>query len=1341
VRELAESHRPACNGARTMFRILASTLFCLCAVLSARADVRISQIYGGGGQTGSPYASDFVEIYNSGAPLNLTGWSIQYASASGATWSLTPLPSVVLGTGEFLLVRQLEGTALPAGQTLDLPSFDASGSIGLSTTDGKVALCSTLAALVGPQPSSSAIVDFVGYGPNASWREPFVGGTSADNAPSGAPTLALLRGICGDSDTDRNASDFVLGFPTPRGRTQAASSGWSVRAACVPHFAKVGQSVRVIISASDCSGASAPSHAIAVVDASAIGGPAQALALDDGQVPDELAGDGLFTASFVVASGVNNGVKTLTIEFDDGVSAGGALAALFVKASVTPNNDDCARATVLSGAFPLVATAALSNATAEWSPVLHEASFIETMGSRRGLWYRVTGTGHTMTADTCASPLIGGSQIPDTVMMVLGGTCDGLTRVGFDDDVGVSCGTGSGVERRSRVSWCSEFGAPYFVWIAPFNSGPAGFTFTLTVVDGAPCTGAASVGVCTPWSGAANTEELEPPFGPALDDGCDSLSARFRDLFVGFPTTVARGHARGVGTSRDIDWYRFRAPLDDDLELDLNAAFTASVQVHALSAVGACTGAPPLASFVAQTRCATNSFTYPVSAGQWYAVRIEPLSAQASDVRGGVFVGASSSAYRLSMQIGDTVANDGCTGAFALDLGVTMFGSTTGATVEAANVPSDCDGPGAGTSGSFALTAPGVWYRVELPGLPGVDNATVYVETSQLDFDSRLSVFEGACGALQCVSANDDVDGSGRSMVAWRATASVPYFVLVHGAGASTGMFRIHASAESTPPNDECDAFELLPAFGGSLTGTTRGATGAPANVPLGGLTGLASCIGNGRDTSSYFDVWYAFDAPCTTSVTIDTCGAQDTIVSVHAACPDVSNSFAIAGACSDDGPVGCAPGSRVSFVAAGGSRSFIRVARKFAADDGGVFTLSLELPDFDGDGVVDCADGCPADPDKIAPGACGCGVRDDDSDGDGAPDCVDGCPLDPNKVSPGICGCGVSDADTDGDGVANCNDGCPLDPNKLSPGVCGCGVSDVDTDGDGVANCNDGCPLDPNKLSPGVCGCGVSDVDTDGDGVANCNDGCPLDPNKLLPGVCGCGVSDVDTDGDGVANCNDGCPLDPNKVSPGVCGCGVSDADTDGDGVVDCVDNCPALANNNQNDCDFDGIGDVCAIASGLATDLDLDAVPDNCEWGSFFAYCTGSTSTQGCTAVVSGAGVPSASGASTFVIHVASIDGARNGLQFYGHTGPANVPFGQAILCMNPPRQRTIVQATGGTLGSCNGALALDWNQFVAFAPDSLGLPASAGDVLWIQAWWRDPAGPNGTALGPALQFTFAP
>ena len=116
------------------------------------------------------------------------------------------------------------------------------------------------------------------------------------------------------------------------------------------------------------------------------------------------------------------------------------------------------------------------------------------------------------------------------------------------------------------------------------------------------------------------------------------------------------------------------------------------------------------------------------------------------------------------------------------------------------------------------------------------------------------------------------------------------------------------------------------------------------------------------------------------------------------------------------------------------------------------------------------------------------------DSDGDGVSDCGDGCPDDPNKIEPGMCGCGNLDTDTDSDGTADCVDGCPLDRTKTEPGICGCGTPDTDRDRDGRADCMDGCPDDPAKTTPGVCGCGTPDDDTDSDGAPGCMDVCPND-------------------------------------------------------------------------------------------------------------------------------------------------------------------------------------------------------------------------------------------------------
>lgn len=97
-----------------------------------------------------------------------------------------------------------------------------------------------------------------------------------------------------------------------------------------------------------------------------------------------------------------------------------------------------------------------------------------------------------------------------------------------------------------------------------------------------------------------------------------------------------------------------------------------------------------------------------------------------------------------------------------------------------------------------------------------------------------------------------------------------------------------------------------------------------------------------------------------------------------------------------------------------------------------------LSPDDTDLDGVPDCADGCPYDPKKIAPGVCGCGIADVDSDGDGIPDCIDPCRFDPNNVNPGECGC-LGEPDLRPAGTACVDTACPQSGATCNgAGVCG---------------------------------------------------------------------------------------------------------------------------------------------------------------------------------------------------------------------------------------------------------------------------------------------------------------
>jgi len=96
--------------------------------------VVISQVYGGGGNSGATYKNDFIELFNRGSvTASLSGWSVQYASSAGTTWQVTSLTSVSIAPGQYYLVQEGAG----AGGTTNLPTPDATGGIAMSATRAK----------------------------------------------------------------------------------------------------------------------------------------------------------------------------------------------------------------------------------------------------------------------------------------------------------------------------------------------------------------------------------------------------------------------------------------------------------------------------------------------------------------------------------------------------------------------------------------------------------------------------------------------------------------------------------------------------------------------------------------------------------------------------------------------------------------------------------------------------------------------------------------------------------------------------------------------------------------------------------------------------------------------------------------------------------------------------------------------------------------------------------------------------------------------------------------------------------------------------------------------------
>lgn len=142
---------------------------------------------------------------------SLNGWSVQYAAAGGTSWQVTSLTNITLQPGQRYLVSEAFGS----NGVNNIPVADASGSIAMNATAGKVALVKTTTALSGSCPSGTNIVDLVGYGSSASCFE---------TAPAPAPgtNTAAVRKDDGCTDNGNNSADFTAAQPNPRNSSAPA---------------------------------------------------------------------------------------------------------------------------------------------------------------------------------------------------------------------------------------------------------------------------------------------------------------------------------------------------------------------------------------------------------------------------------------------------------------------------------------------------------------------------------------------------------------------------------------------------------------------------------------------------------------------------------------------------------------------------------------------------------------------------------------------------------------------------------------------------------------------------------------------------------------------------------------------------------------------------------------------------------------------------------------------------------------------------------------------------------------------------------------------------------------
>jgi hypothetical protein len=195
--------------------VYAAVLLLSAAAQGASPDLVVSQVFAGGGNAGATFTNDYVELFNRGnSTVDLSGWTVQYATAAGTSWAPTALTGAVPPGGHHLvqLAGAVNGSALPAP--------DSTGTTNLSTAGGKLALVHDTAALtcgasVGSCSAVTAVHDLLGYG------------TATDYEGAVAPALtnstAAVRADGGCTDTDANASDFTAAAAVPHNSAAPAA--------------------------------------------------------------------------------------------------------------------------------------------------------------------------------------------------------------------------------------------------------------------------------------------------------------------------------------------------------------------------------------------------------------------------------------------------------------------------------------------------------------------------------------------------------------------------------------------------------------------------------------------------------------------------------------------------------------------------------------------------------------------------------------------------------------------------------------------------------------------------------------------------------------------------------------------------------------------------------------------------------------------------------------------------------------------------------------------------------------------------------------------------------------
>jgi hypothetical protein len=338
---------------------------------------------------------------------------------------------------------------------------------------------------------------------------------------------------------------------------------------------------------------------------------------------------------------------------------------------------------------------------------------------------------------------------------------------------------------------------------------------------------------------------------------------------------------------------------------------------------GAVTSTSATFAFVANEANAT--FECRLDAGAWAAcspprtytallIGSHRFDVRATDPTGNVDPTPASRTWTISSSAG-APPNDVFASAQAISgTAGTRTGSSINATKEVGE-PNHAGNPG-GSSVWYAWTAPSA--------------GTLSFDTVGSNFDTVLGVYTGtSVGALTPLAGDDDSGGNLTSRVSFAVAAGTTYKIAVDGYLGDSGSVTVHwslaAGSSGRAANDVFAAAGTLTGHSGTINATSAGATKESGEPNHAGNTG-------GRS------IWYAWTAPATATVTVDTIGsAFDTLLAAYTG----SAVNALTQVAANDDASGVQ--SRISFPAVGGTT--YRIAIDGFNGASGAVTLNWSQP------------------------------------------------------------------------------------------------------------------------------------------------------------------------------------------------------------------------------------------------------------------------------------------------------------------------------------------------------------------------------------------------------------